>query len=421
MSIQGTTLGQWFREGWFLSRDRTAVGALIFLVALSVFSALIGLGKIAEQRQAIDVMIEADAAERATVQSRLSSYGDAGYYSFYITYDKPSALAFSAFGQRDTAPYMKRIRLLAIEGQIYQGESPNPLLAQIGSFDLAFIAAYILPLVLIVLLYDLKAGESAAGRLQLLQSLSGSHSNLWRARVFWRAVLAFMCVAVPFVVAAVYEGAEVAETLIAVSAIAAICIFWTLTAVFFANKSWRSVTIAASLIGLWLALNILVPLTAQMAFVSQVSSPDGSDVALMQREAVNDAWDVPKENTLKPFEKLYPQYSVEGDIRTFDWRWYFAFQTMGDVAANNLSEAYRDTTLQRDDVAAYAAWMSPALALQRCLQGLANTDVKAQLAYRAAIRRYHRALQDFYFPMIFGKTEFNKDALSAFPAFEDSL
>ncbi|MEM7568182.1 MAG: DUF3526 domain-containing protein [Pseudomonadota bacterium] len=413
------TLGTHFtRELWFLWRDKTAVFALIGLCALSVFSAVNGLDKMASQRSAIAAMVDADAADRQTAQSKVRSFGDAGYYSFYITYDPPSPLAFAAFGQRTTAPYMKRVRLLALEGQIYQGDSPNPLLAHVGSLDLAFIAAFAMPLVLIVLLHDLKSSETAGGRLTLLQSLPGTTAHFWAARVLWRSVLAFASVALPFTVAAAVSGAAMGTVLSALLAIAATAALWAAVSVLAAQLSWPSSTIAASLVGLWLALNVLVPVGAHMAVMSGVHGPDGSDVALLQREAVNDAWDIPKEDTLGPFAALYPQFTIDEELNSFDWRWYFAFQTMGDVTASDLSNAYRQATRQRDNLLASARWLSPGLALQRHLEHLAKTDLRAQLAYDSAIRAYHDALKAFFFPLIFGKAPFDPAALAKYPAYE---
>lgn len=410
-------LTHWLREGWFLRRDKTAVSALLVLLVLSIASTVMGLQKVESQRAAIEAMIAADAADRSAAQAGLTSYGDAAYYSFYITYDPPQPLAFAAFGQRDTAPFMKRIRLLAIEGQIYQGESPNPLLAQIGSLDLAFIAAYVLPLILIVLLYDLKSSERAAGRHTVLEAMPRSQARLWLPRIGWRMGLAFLCVGGPFFVGAVIQDADFAQAVSALIGIAAVCIFWTTAAALFANRPWRGATIAACLVGVWLTLNILIPLTAQLLFVNQVGGPEGSDVALLQREAVNDAWDTPKEDTLEPFMARFPHYAVEGEIAAFDWRWYFAFQTMGDVTASDISKAYRSAILERDTIGAATSWLSPALAIQRHLQSLANTDITGQLNYDAAVRRYHRTLQDFYFPKVFGQLEYNAEALKDYPKF----
>jgi ABC-2 type transport system permease protein len=115
---------------------------------------------------------------------------------------------------------------------------------------------------------------------------------------------------------------------------------------------------------------------------------------------------------------LFPQYTIKEPLKPFDWRWYFAFQHMGDVAASEISEAYRQTIRQRDEIAGAASWFSPALAIQRHLQRLARTDVTAQLDYDAAIRRYHAQLQAFYLPLVFSESEYDGALLKRAPAFQ---
>ena len=66
----------------------------------------------------------------------------------------PSALAFAARGVRDDLPWKHRIRMLALEGQIYETDAGNPELSRIGKLDFAFVAAFLLPLLLILLLHD---------------------------------------------------------------------------------------------------------------------------------------------------------------------------------------------------------------------------------------------------------------------------
>ncbi|MFK7830495.1 MAG: DUF3526 domain-containing protein [Congregibacter sp.] len=408
----------WMREFGFLWRDKTALVALAVLLVLSAIASSMGVLRVSAQESDIGRMLVADATDREAVQAPLGDFGDAAYYSFYISYDAPAPLAFAAMGQRDTAPYLKRIRLLALEGQIYSGESPNPLLAQIGSLDLSFIAAYVLPLILIVLLYDLKASEQLAGRLMFLEAMPYAWRGLWMPRIVWRACLVFAAIALPFVFGALARGAGAREMLFALAGIAVVTVFWAAVSSLMAMRPWSAAAIGAALVGLWLALNVLVPTTVQSVVIPTVDGPDGADIALVQREAVNDAWDLPKSATLEPFAELFPEYTIEQPLKSFDWRWYFAFQHMGDVAARDLSEAYREAIRQRDKVAGITAWVSPALAIQRHLQRLGRTDVTAQLAYDAAIRSYHSELQAFYLPLMFGEADYDGRLLQSAPAFQ---
>lgn len=410
-------LAHWLREARLLVKDRVTVSALALLLVLSTMACVIGLIKVDAQKHEIEAMIAVDAADRAEAQAGVSSYGDAAYYSFYVTWDAPAPLAFAAFGQRDTAPYLKRVRMLAIEGQIYQGESPNPLLAKIGSLDLAYVAAYVLPLVLIILLHDMKASERAAGRLNLLEASPLAWRHLWLPRITLRSGLALLALVIPFITGAIIQHANAAEIISGVFGMLLLTLFWTAISALIAHLQWRASTLGAVLIGVWLVLNVLVPAAVQSVWLPQVEGPEGADVALVQREAVNDAWDLPKAATLEPFFALFPQYRIEGELNPFDWRWYFAFQHMGDVAAKDLSEQYLDSIASRDVIAAKASWLSPALAIQRHLQSLGKTDTAAQLSYDAAIRQYHAELRGFYYPLVFGGEPFERDALAAYPKF----
>lgn len=407
----------WHRELSFLLRERTVIIAIAILALMSILATAVGVLRVDSQASDITQMIAADEADRKLSQAAITDYGDLGYYSFYVTYDPPAPLAFAAMGQRDTAPYLKRIRLLALEGQIYQGESPNPLLAQIGSLDLSFIAAYLLPLIIIVLLYDLKANESAAGRLVYLQSMPDAWRKLWLPRIVWRAGLAFFAIALPFLSGALAAGADGADIVSGLFGLLATTVFWTVLVTSVATRNLSAAAIAAALIALWLMLNVLLPAVVQNLLVPTVEGPSGADISLVQREAVNDAWDLPKSATLDPFTRLFPELAIKEKLKPFDWRWYFAFQYMGDVAASELSSEYREAIRKRDNIAALTAWASPALAIQRHLQRLAHTDITAQLAYDAAIRRYHRDLQAFYWPLIFGSEAYDRAVVEQAPAF----
>ena len=66
---------------------------------------------------------------------------------------------------------------------------------------------------------------------------------------------------------------------------------------------------------------------------------------LTQREAVNGAWDKPVEAKWEKFIGTHPQradYTAYDPKRdgSFNWKWYFAFQQVGDESASELSSAY---------------------------------------------------------------------------------
>ena len=104
---------------------------------LSSVSIYFGIQEVERQHATIERLLHADAEERDTNLNKVKSWGSAAYYSFHLSYDAPSNFAFAAMGQRDSQAWKHRIRMLALEGQIYERDVGNPVIALIGRFDFA--------------------------------------------------------------------------------------------------------------------------------------------------------------------------------------------------------------------------------------------------------------------------------------------
>jgi ABC-2 type transport system permease protein len=140
---------------------------------------------------------------------------------------------------------------------------------------------------------------------------------------------------------------------------------------------------------------------------------------LTQREAVNDGWDLPKEATLKAFVETHPKYKDNLVFKnTWAWNWYYAFQQVGDQTAAELSQAYRDASLHKYELAGWVSLLSPPMLVQRSMTRMAETDALAAFEYEQQIRDFHKALRMFYYPFMFGDVEFEKQALNEMPDFE---
>ncbi|MEO1336233.1 MAG: DUF3526 domain-containing protein, partial [Myxococcota bacterium] len=87
--------------------------------------------------------------------------------------------------------------------------------------------------------------------------------------------------------------------------------------------------------------------------------------------------------------------------KPFEWKWYFAFQQVGDQTAQTLSEQYRRGRCQRDHWAGWLSLLSPPTHLARTLQMLARTDVEGSLAYERSVRAFHANLRAFFYPLLF--------------------
>jgi ABC-2 type transport system permease protein len=421
MSLSFYSKNTWLavrRELIFLASDRSVWSWWLIVLCLSVFAVATGVSEIRQQNDTIARLVEADRADRLSVLKTQKDWGSAAYYSFHLTFDPPSDFAFAALGRRDDAAWKHRVRMLALEGQIHERDVGHPLLALIGRFDYAFLAAFVLPLVLIVLLHDMRARERVAGRHDLLMASAGQPAQLWPLRAGLRAGGVYICAVLPLIVAAGLSDTTVQTLLIACVYLLVYLLFWTVICTSVAALQKSGEVILAMLVGLWIMLGVVLPAASRMAIDLAVPVPSGADIIMTQREAVNDAWDLPKATTMMAFVERHPQWAAYTAVeRPFEWKWYYAFQQVGDQKAQALSQAYTAGRMTRDRLAGWFAIITPPVLLERSLQSLARTDLLASLAYEARVRAFHALLREFYYPRLFRDEQFEPAAFDALPQF----
>ena len=409
------------REARFMMRDHSVLSWTFVVFSFALLSVWFGIVEVTHQHATIEQLREADRLERKAQLLPQKDWGSAAYYSFHLTYDPPSDFAFAALGQRDFQAWKHRIRMLALEGQIYERDAGNPVIALIGRFDFAFLAAFLVPLVLIKLLYDLKAGERVAGRHDLLEATGRSGTSLWLIRASLRGGAVLISLITPLVFAGIVAGTKVITLMLACLILSAYVTFWTLLCHWIAGWRQPGAAILMSLIGVWLSLSVIVPTAARIIIDSVVPTPSGAEILMSQRETVNDAWELPKSITMQAFLERHPEWSdYEPGESSFEWPWYYAFQQVGDQKTEPLSNAYRAGRLGRDDLAQWASLLAPPSLLERAFQTLARTDLKSVIAYEDGVRAYPAELRGFYYPRFFLNAPFDSSSLEELPRFEPS-
>jgi len=323
-------------EVFFLMKDRAALLWMTIAFISAMMAVSLGLNEVHQQRTALAELQKLDRVERELALDAQSDWGSAAYYTFHLTYDPPSDFAFAAFGERDVSPWKHRIRMLALEGQIYETDADNPDFALIGRFDYSFVAALLTPLLIILLLYDLRSGERAAGRLNLIETSAGQAARVWLMRSGLRLGGLYIALLVPLWIGGLIEGTAITTLFGASLALLIYTLFWGALVYLVANAKRTGSTNLTYLTGIWLFLCAILPALLVMGVNNSVALPDGGDIVLTQREAVNDAWDIPKKATYTPFLERNPEwvdYTEWDGAKGFEWKWYYAFQQVGDQKA----------------------------------------------------------------------------------------
>ena len=233
-----------------------------------------------------------------------------------------------------------------------------------------------------------------------------------------------VAILVPLWIGIFIEGAAFGLLFGASFAVTLLAVLWTGLVLAIATRPvLRSESIAAISIGAWVILTLAIPISGKVYIESSVSGVKGAEVALVQRESVNDAWDLPKSVTMDAFYASHPEWADSAPINEeFHWKWYYAFQQVGDESAAELSRDYRAIMLVRDELTARVSFLSPAVAIQRQLETLARTNLSASLEFEDQVRSYHEEIRRAYYPVLFSEEPFSSERLAqiTIPGFSNS-
>ena len=409
-----------------LLRSRVSLIALLLLLILSAAAVGVGLSATARQNAVIDRVAAAQRQDLAGVAAQYgkpdSEAGYAAYYTFHLTSDRPSKLAFAAIGQRDIQPYVLRVRLLGLQAQLHETEALNPELALPGAFDFAFVLIYLAPLAVIVLMHDLVSGEREAGRLRLLSAMPATPGGLWLGRSALRMALVLLALIGPLLVGAIIAQAPAAGVSLLVLVAALYVVFWTGLGLLVGAWGRRSAFNAAALVGCWIVLVLLTPALANAVLSRAIPVGRGVDLTLAQREAVHRAWDVPKSAVMTPFVAKHPEWASSPPVEgRFHWKWYYAMHEMGDDSVAGQFADYRASLAARQAWTERLGWLSPTAAAQSLVHRIADSDLTAHLAYQDSVAAFHRQLQAFYYPYLFNERPFQRADFDRLPAYQPRL
>ena len=407
------------REARHLARSKFIAICLLATLIMSGLAVHSGQQQVNSQLAVIAELIELDGNELELARAEQSDWGGLAYASFHFVYNEPSLFAFAALGQRENEPWKHRVRALALEGQIYERDVGNPVLALVGSFDFAFFGGVVVPLLLIVLLHDLKSQERENRRLSLLVASSGAASSPFRLRATLISLSVACASGIPLMFGALMSGASMTTVGAGLLVLVLNVGFWSYLCYAVANKEQASATLLGQLLGIWVVLVIVVPTTGRLFIQYAVPVPSGADIQMTQREAVNDAWDLPKEVTMQAFVERHPEWRPYADVtQPFEWKWYYAFQQVGDQTAEPLSRAYMEGRSSRDQWGWVVAALSPPALFERVYQTLAETDMASQLSYEMQVRQFHKRLRHFYYPRLFLGEPFDPEQTIHTPLFQ---
>ena len=387
-------------------RSRVLVAALLLWVASAAAAVVNGERIVGRQQRVLAESAALQREQHAAIldpQPAAALAGDQMYYLAFHTRHHPSTWAPLSTGQRDQRAFNLKVRILALHGQLYDGEITSPLVGALGALDFAFVLVVLTPLVVIALFHDLVSGEREDGTWGLVRANATDAVRVLVAKASARVAIVCVVVVATAVGAALWVGVPWDARLPILAGVAALYVLvWATLGLLVATLGRPSSVNALLLLGAWVALVIVGPAMAATAAAARFPAPEALELTIAQRQGYHSSWDRPVRETMAPFFQRYPEWAgaVVPTDRYSNPR-YYAMQQRGDEAAAPHARAYR-AALEQRHAWAQRWWRAlPPAGLQAALTRAARTDLPAHLAYLDSVAAFHEALKRRFFPVVF--------------------
>ncbi|KEO74090.1 DUF3526 domain-containing protein, partial [Anditalea andensis] len=377
--------------------------AIVFIIG--VYAIFHGKILIAEQQKVINQVdaVQEDQLRTHIIHNADQEVGALLYYQFFYTKNEPSKWAAFSVGQRDINAYTLKVRMLAVEGQLYDTELSNPNTLLSGNLDLSFVIIFLFPLLIISLCFNILSGEQESGIWALVASQPVSEMKVLLMKFLVRFLPIFILMGLLLTLSVLILNLPIDQPLFLIFTLStAYIIFWFLVVYIIVLFRQHSNFNAVTLLSVWLLLVVLIPAFANVLVSSLVPIPEALATAVVQREAYHEKWDMPKNIVMDPFFTSYPQYShypIPED--RFSYGWYYAMMFAADKEANNSSAVLFDKLAKRQELGIKIGFFVPSLFLQNQFNRIAKTDLEDHVNYLRSVKAYHREISEFFYPYVF--------------------
>ena len=422
----------------FLLRSRWIQLLSIVLLLLFGFSTFNGLKKIEKRKNDIaaahlevkenDVMMLKllDSVERGMEVSVSrwtipTSPMAVGNYHPRVAAMEPQAMAFMATGQGDLFTHYVKPTVSGDDFTLNFAEMTSPVQLLFGSFDLAFVIVYLLPLLIIAFSYNVLSSEKESGSLKLLasQPIRIRHWVLQKLvlRFFWLSIIvAYALTLVFFMVSPPFP--KTAAFLSLFGLVIAYMLFWFALA--FLINLWvgSSAKNAVALLGLWIAFVLLIPSVLNQLGNTLYPMPSRT---LMINEMRGLKAEVTKkqDEILDNYLRDHPEYAINDttQFRGFYHR-YMASQKLVKEELSPVVNAYEGQLKKQQNWVGQFKWISPAIIVQESLNQMAGTATQDYEGFRKQVVGFAASWRQHFMPFLYNNQNFSQKNYTDLPKFQ---
>lgn len=345
-----------------------------------------------------------------------------GNYHPRIASMKPTSLSFVATGQSDLFTSYVKPTVSGDDFALNFSEMSSPIQLLFGSFDLAFVIVFLLPLLIIAFSYDVFSLEKERGSLRLLAAQPiAIHSWLLQKlslRFFWISIL-FLLITTFIVYLTGVDIIDEPLSYFSLLLLALVYMLFWFVMVFLVNL-WigNSSKNAVALIGLWVIFALLIP-----SVINQMGStfyPMPSRTLLINEMRVKKIEVSKKQDEiLDNFLRDHPEYAINdsSQSRSFYHR-YMASQELVKEELSPIVNRFEEQLQKQQILVDRLKWISPALIIQEALNKLAGNSSSDYESFRFQAIAFAETWREHLMPFLYNNRDFTSEDYMNLPKFE---
>ena len=312
-----------------------------------------------------------------------------------VTALEPTPQSLLAAGVSDLQPDAWRLTLMGKEER-GDSEFENPVNLVFGAFDLAFVLAFLLPLLVIALSFNLVSGEREQGTLALQGAQPVAVWRLFLMKMLARFSLLAGLTLLVILPALAWAGISPASAAAWQTAGVAVLYssFWFILALAINLRGGSSAQNALLCVGAWLLFTLVVPALVNM--VSEKAHPVPSRAGYMNAMRDLDTHLAEtRDKRLDDFYRQHPNHTRKADADKAWQDWYreeFALMGFEKRVRDSIEQQYVGKAKAQSAFAEKLTVISPTLSVHRQLTDLAGTS---RSAYEASENSLDRAQQNW--------------------------
>ncbi|MEO0472159.1 MAG: DUF3526 domain-containing protein, partial [Bacteroidota bacterium] len=263
---------------------------------------------------------------------------------------------------------------------------------QSGTLDFSFVVLYLLPLLLLICLYNIKGAEADGGFLRLIYAQTGTQGPWLLARVAFYGSLIMLIMG-----GLMLYGAMLTPVFSSASSafwqgllwIFGYLLLWGVGFGLILRQGNSSIGNTLKMVGLWLLFAFIIPATIHQWVSIQQPANLMTELIDAQRDQKYEIYDLPDSVVQAHLNEMFPKIinsPVAQDSNKIVAARNRSFYALTNELAKNSIKQIETTNEERNELIQASYWFNPLSFMQNKLNSISQTDYQDYKNYRAEIQ-----------------------------------